>query len=173
MKLNLFWTSPLKSAPPDLVKAMDKRSLEDLEKAINFVKKHGFEAYMPEEMIKANKMLLSLKRLKRLRDEILNLKQSTVAEIRSYSKPPDQVHKVMIATYLLLGNKEKELQVSKIICFIFMTTIVLYLKVSQSGRETVLHVEAAILCMLHDPHMLPVCSSVMIDECPVRTRLVN
>ena len=90
---------------------MDKRSLEDLEKAINFVKKHGYEAHMPEEMIKANKMLLSLKRLKRLRDEILNLKQSTVAEIRSYSKPPDQVHKVMIATYLLLGLKEKELQV--------------------------------------------------------------
>ncbi|XP_041484146.1 trichohyalin-like [Lytechinus variegatus] len=100
-------------ARDDLVKAMDKRSLEDLEKAINFVKKNGFEAHMPQEMIKANKMLLSLKRLKRLRDEILNLKQSTVAEIRSYSKPPDQVHKVMIGTYLLLGNKEKELLVWK------------------------------------------------------------
>ncbi|XP_072170392.1 uncharacterized protein [Diadema setosum] len=97
-------------ARDDLMKAMDKRNLEELEKAINFVKKHGYEAHMPQEMIQANKMLLSLKRLKRLRDEILNLKQSTVAEIRSYSKPPPQVHKVMISTYLLLGNKEKQLQ---------------------------------------------------------------
>ena len=95
----------------DLISAMEKRKLEDLEKAIDFVKKNGFEAAMPEEMVKANKMLLSLKRLKRLKDEILNLKQSTVAEIRSYSKPPKAVHRVMIGTYLLLGNKEKSLQV--------------------------------------------------------------
>ena len=92
---------------------MEKRKLEDLEKAIDFVKKNGFEAAMPEEMVKANKMLLSLKRLKRLKDEILNLKQSTVAEIRSYSKPPKAVHRVMIGTYLLLGIKEKSLQVIK------------------------------------------------------------
>ncbi|XP_072016669.1 uncharacterized protein [Amphiura filiformis] len=97
-------------AKENLVAAMEKRKLEDLEKAIDFVKKNGFEAAMPEEMVKANKMLLSLKRLKRLKDEILNLKQSTVAEIRSYSKPPKAVHRVMIGTYLLLGNKEKTLQ---------------------------------------------------------------
>lgn len=90
---------------------MEIRTLESLEKAIDVVKKNGFEAYMPQEMAAANKMLLSLKRLKRLKDEILNLKQSTVAEIRSYSKPPAQVHKVMIATYILLGNKESELKV--------------------------------------------------------------
>ncbi|PIK57548.1 putative trichohyalin isoform X2 [Apostichopus japonicus] len=97
-------------ARDDLVKSMEIRTLESLEKAIDVVKKNGFEAYMPQEMAAANKMLLSLKRLKRLKDEILNLKQSTVAEIRSYSKPPAQVHKVMIATYILLGNKESELK---------------------------------------------------------------
>ncbi|KAJ8034092.1 hypothetical protein HOLleu_24518 [Holothuria leucospilota] len=97
-------------ARDDLVKAMEIRTLESLEKAIDVVKKNGFEPYMPQEMAAANKMLLSLKRLKRLRDEILNLKQSTVAEIRSYSKPPPQVHKVMTATYMLLGNKESELK---------------------------------------------------------------
>ena len=90
---------------------MNKRTLEDLEKAIDFVKKNGFEAAMPEEMVRANKMLLNLKRLKRLKDEILNLKQSTVAEIRSYGKPPTAVHTVMTSVYLLLGMKEKALKV--------------------------------------------------------------
>ncbi|XP_070555975.1 apical junction molecule ajm-1-like [Ptychodera flava] len=88
--------------------AMERRSLEDLDKGIAFVKKKGFDVHLPHRMIEANKMLLRLKRLKRLRDEIMNLKQSTVAEIRSYQKPPRVVHQVMIGTYLLLGVKEKE-----------------------------------------------------------------
>ncbi|XP_066264985.1 caldesmon-like [Branchiostoma lanceolatum] len=91
-----------------LVEAMKKRKLSDLEKAVTAVKKGGFEVDMPEEMIQANKLMIRLKRLERLRQEVQNLKQSTVAEIRSYSKPPAAVHQVMIATYLLLGNPEKE-----------------------------------------------------------------
>ncbi|XP_033644900.1 reticulocyte-binding protein 2 homolog a-like [Asterias rubens] len=97
-------------AKENLIKAMELRNLEELEKAINFVKKNSMEAHMPQEMIRANKLLLNLKRLKRLKDEILNLKQSTVAEIRSYNKPPRAVHMVMIGTYLLLGNKENTLK---------------------------------------------------------------
>ena len=48
-------------------------------------------------------------------------------------------------------------------------------KVSRSGWETMLHVVAAILRTLRgcDPRMLPVCSSIMIGEYPLRTRLVN
>ena len=48
-------------------------------------------------------------------------------------------------------------------------------KVTRSGSETTLqvHVVAAILRMLRDPRTLPVCSSIMIGEYPVRTRLVN
>ncbi|XP_077982721.1 uncharacterized protein LOC144437614 [Glandiceps talaboti] len=88
--------------------AMERRHLEDLDKAIEYVKKKGFDVHLPHRMIEANKMLLRLKRLKRLRDEIMNLKQSTVAEIRSYQKPPKVVHQIMIGTYLLLGVGEKE-----------------------------------------------------------------
>ena len=49
-----------------------------------------------------------LRRLERIRAEILELKQSTVAEIRSYQKPPPTVHTVMTGIFLLLGNSEKE-----------------------------------------------------------------
>lgn len=56
-------------------------------------------------------ILLQLRRLERIRAEILELKQSTVAEIRSYQKPPPIVHTVMTATFLLLGHKESETKV--------------------------------------------------------------
>lgn len=66
---------------------------------------------LSHELIEANKVLLQLRRLERIRAEILELKQSTVAEIRSYQSPPVVVHTVMTATFLLLGHKEKETKV--------------------------------------------------------------
>ena len=52
-----------------------------------------------------------LRKIQRIRAEILELKQSTVAEIRSYQNPPPVVHTVMTATFLVLGHKEKETKV--------------------------------------------------------------
>ena len=40
------------------------------------------------------------------------LKQPTISEIRSYSTPKEPVRKVMICTYLLLGEQESSLKVS-------------------------------------------------------------
>ncbi|XP_013404051.1 trichohyalin [Lingula anatina] len=93
--------------------AMVKRNLEGLEKAINNVKRKGFEVALAPEMAEANKLLLQLRRLERIRAEILQLKQSTVAEIRSYSSPPTVVHTVMIGTFLLHGHTEKETKIWK------------------------------------------------------------
>lgn len=95
----------------DLKRAMTKRELEELEKAINAVKKHGLEVPLAKELGEATKLLTRLKRLERIRHEILELKQATVAEIRSYQNPPPVVHKVMTATFLLLGHQEKETKV--------------------------------------------------------------
>ncbi|XP_060077748.1 trichohyalin-like [Ylistrum balloti] len=91
-----------------LKRAMTKREIEDLEKAIQTVKKHGFEVQLAKELAEANQLLVRLRRLERIRHEILELKQSTVAEIRSYQTPPLLVHTIMTATFLLLGHKEKE-----------------------------------------------------------------
>ncbi|XP_056020297.1 golgin subfamily A member 6-like protein 22 isoform X2 [Ostrea edulis] len=97
----------------DLKRAMTKRELEELEKAINAVKKHGLEVPLAKELGEANKLLTRLRRLERIRHEILELKQATVAEIRSYQNPPPVVHKVMTATFLLLGHAEKDTKVWK------------------------------------------------------------
>ena len=39
------------------------------------------------------------------------LDQPTVAEIKSYSKPPVLVHQVMTGVFVMLGHKEKEMKV--------------------------------------------------------------
>ncbi|KAK3600386.1 hypothetical protein CHS0354_016002 [Potamilus streckersoni] len=92
----------------DLRNAMSKREIEELEKAINIVKKHGLEKQLARELIEAEKILSRLRKLERIRHEILELKQATVAEIRSYQNPPPVVHTVMTVTFLLLGHSEKE-----------------------------------------------------------------
>ncbi|KAL3868520.1 hypothetical protein ACJMK2_041321 [Sinanodonta woodiana] len=92
----------------DLRNAMSKREIEELETAINIVKKHGLEKQLARELIEAEKILSRLRKLERIRHEILELKQATVAEIRSYQNPPPVVHTVMTVTFLLLGHNEKE-----------------------------------------------------------------
>ena len=94
-----------------LHKAMSKREISDLERAMTFVRKNGFETALAKEMHAAQHLLNRLRRLERIRHEILELKQATVAEIRSYQSPPPIVHTVMTATFLLLGHKERETKV--------------------------------------------------------------
>jgi len=47
-----------------------------------------------------------------MRAKIEELKQPTIAEIKSYSDPPASVGDVMKATFLLLGESYNDLQVS-------------------------------------------------------------
>ncbi|XP_066263927.1 mucin-3A-like [Branchiostoma lanceolatum] len=49
-----------------------------------------------------------IKQLEKLRREVLEASQVTISEIRNYNHPPQKVHQVMTATYLLLGVKERE-----------------------------------------------------------------
>ncbi|XP_052274069.1 trichohyalin-like [Dreissena polymorpha] len=92
----------------NLRKAVSRREIEELEKAINVIKKNGLEVQLARELIEANTILTRLRKIQRIRSEILELKQSTVAEIRSYQNPPPVVHTVMTACFLILGHKEKE-----------------------------------------------------------------
>jgi hypothetical protein len=94
----------------NLKEACQGRNLERLEKAIKDVKKAGLDKYYSVELNEAERLANRLRRLERIRQEILELKQSTISEIRSYQNPPPAVHQVMIATYLLLEYKEKPLK---------------------------------------------------------------
>jgi len=56
--------------------------------------------------------------MEEMKKKIQRLKQSVISEIRSYGSPPDGVHQVMMATYILLGERKGDLKVS-----IFLVTI--------------------------------------------------
>ena len=103
-----------------LRKAIKSRKLKELEDQVAFARKNGFEISLAPELIEANDLIIRLRRLERIRAEILELKQSTVAEIRSYQKPPVQVHEVMTATFLILGHSEKETRVSNVLSLLFV-----------------------------------------------------
>ncbi|XP_076805603.1 uncharacterized protein LOC143449335 isoform X1 [Clavelina lepadiformis] len=95
----------------ELKSATSRRVVSELESAINKARKSGFDRSKDEladEVANANELLLRLQRLERLRSEVLELKQSTIAELRSYQNPIPVIRQVMIATYLLLGTSEKE-----------------------------------------------------------------
>lgn len=71
-----------------------------------------FELFQTSTLKEAESLLQLLRRLKHYMHKILELKPATVSEIYSYNRPLPIVHTVMKATYLLLGEREKQLQVS-------------------------------------------------------------
>ena len=91
---------------------MSLRNLQALEAAITAVQRAGVEDKVKHEINRANKLLLSLRQLDKLKQEVLKLRQSTVSEIRSYNKPHPAVKTVMTAVYLLLGTREKDTEVT-------------------------------------------------------------
>ncbi len=88
--------------------AVAARKLAGLERAVEEVRKGGFEADLRKEMDEAKSLLEKLRKLDLMRKAVMNLSQRVVAEIKSYSKPPTVVHTVMSATFLLLGSPEAE-----------------------------------------------------------------
>ena len=91
---------------------MSKRNMENLEDALAAAEKAGLQRKLNLQMQMARKILEQLKRIEKLRHEIMNLDQKTIAEIKSYAKPPEAVHQVMAGCFLLLlGGSDKNLRV--------------------------------------------------------------
>jgi len=96
----------------ELGQAVDKRLLAELERLMEVVKTEKISSgEIGEELLtRASTLLTQLRKLERAQKEILDLKQSTIAEIRGYQNPPPPVHQIMMATLLLIGHREKELK---------------------------------------------------------------
>ena len=56
-------------------------------------------------------MAARLKKVSELMHSVLALDQRLIAEIRSFQVPPNEVHDIMKATFLLLGNYDEETRV--------------------------------------------------------------
>lgn len=85
-----------------------------MERLLHSASSTSLRRQLGDVVTEAEAMRSRLRRFKRLKHEVLAMDQKTISEIRSYPKPPAAVHAVMMATFLLLGNKEGELQVSRL-----------------------------------------------------------
>ena len=90
---------------------MSQRSLPKLEAVLAAVEKHGLEKKLQLQFKAAQRLAEQLRRIEKLRHDILNLDQKTIAEIKSYSNPPEAVNNVMAATMILLGENEQAVKV--------------------------------------------------------------
>ncbi|KAK7496944.1 hypothetical protein BaRGS_00011924 [Batillaria attramentaria] len=91
--------------------AVQERDLDMLETAIQRANESCVVHHLQdgEALSEAEALRSLLRRLKLYLHKILELKPMTVSEIHSYKRPRPRVHTVMKATYLLLGEKEKQL----------------------------------------------------------------
>ena len=64
------------------------------------------------EVGKSKPILMKFDEMEKMKKKIEQLKQSVISEIRSYGSPPDGVHQVMMATYILLGQRKKDVEVT-------------------------------------------------------------
>ena len=99
----------------DIAEAIARKDLDLLERAMNSISGTSIKRQMSHMAAQAEAMRSRLRRLKRLRHAVLEMDQKTISEMRSYPKPPQAVHGVMAATFLLLGNKEIQLKVRKVL----------------------------------------------------------
>jgi len=98
-----------------LTDAMRSRKLPALEKAIGAAEMAGMEKRLGVQLAMARRILEQLRRIEKLRNAIMSLDQRTIAEIKSYSSPPVAVNHVMTATFLLLGESERRMQVRELL----------------------------------------------------------
>lgn len=91
-----------------LNKAWDEKSIDGLRKAIKACEDKQFEKDLDPEYTRAVKLLERLERIARVRKAVMDLNRPLLAELRSFSTPPPEVHKALIASYLLLGEKKKD-----------------------------------------------------------------
>ncbi|KAK6180469.1 hypothetical protein SNE40_012617 [Patella caerulea] len=91
--------------------AIDERILDRLEYTVERAKNSRVCGSLKHSqvMLDAEETLKQLRRLKKYLVKVLAMKQSTVSEISSYKRPKQCVHDVMKATYLLLGERDKDL----------------------------------------------------------------
>ena len=88
--------------------------MDSLKKAIARAKEVNVDHQLDLQLALANRLKDQLERIEKLRHSVLNLDTKTIAEIKTYSNPPDGVHQSMMATFILLGNHPKEVKVGLI-----------------------------------------------------------
>ncbi|XP_066286953.1 uncharacterized protein [Branchiostoma lanceolatum] len=99
-------TLDLIEARQGLKKAIKTRHRDQLQASLKAAQ--PFKNELRKHMNEAEEILEKIKRLDKLRHAIMAMNQTTIAEIKTYNNPPPAVYKVMMATFLLLGNTKAQ-----------------------------------------------------------------
>ncbi|KAL4227459.1 hypothetical protein ACF0H5_012903 [Mactra antiquata] len=99
-----------KKVKKELEDAVKRRHLETLEKAVDRGQKSRFRDKVRKELEEAEQVRDHLKHLNTISHDVLEMKQPTISELRSYKIPPAIVEDIMRSTFLILGEKEVWLQ---------------------------------------------------------------
>lgn len=81
-----------------------RRAVEDAERS-------SFHVPLQKNIMKAKDMLADLESLEVNSHPVQQMDQKTIAEIANFNNPPRDVHNIMMATYLLLGENRQYLKV--------------------------------------------------------------
>lgn len=100
----------LKKIRRELDDAIKRRHLETLERAITHGKESRFRDKVAKQITEAEDVRDHLKHLNKIAHDVLEMKQTTIAELRSYKYPPDVIVDVMRSTFLMLGEKKEEVE---------------------------------------------------------------
>lgn len=100
----------LKKLKKELEDAIKRRHLETLEKAIEHGNKSRFKDKVTKQITEAEETRDHLRHLDRIAHDVLEMKQPTIAELRSYKYPPPVIYDVMKSTFLMLGEKKEYLE---------------------------------------------------------------
>ena len=109
--------SILLSFPPfkDLDDAIKRRHLETLEKAIEHGQKSRFSNKVQTEIRDAEELRDHLRLLNRIAHDVLEMKQTTIAELYSYKAPQPIIFDVMHTTFIMLGENPSHIEVNIIV----------------------------------------------------------
>ncbi|XP_021364892.1 uncharacterized protein LOC110457720 isoform X2 [Mizuhopecten yessoensis] len=92
----------------ELVEATTEKDMHIIREVLKKVREKQLEVRLEREVVNARSMLERIRNINKLLHAVLTLDQKTIAEIRCYNNPPPAVHRVMMATLLLLGHWEEE-----------------------------------------------------------------
>ena len=104
--------------------AIEQKKLDLLERAVDIVETKNYERHMPKETDTARDLIARLRNIQRLMHDVLALDNRVFAEIRSYPSPIPEIHDVMKAALLLLGNFEEETKVTTKCSYIWNRKII-------------------------------------------------
>ncbi|KAK3104804.1 hypothetical protein FSP39_010451 [Pinctada imbricata] len=94
--------------------ALHFKQIELIERAVDLIETRRHEGHMLKQLNEAKELAVRLKKVTQLMHDVLALNQKLVAELRSYQQPLPEVHDIMKATFLLLGNFEEETRITGI-----------------------------------------------------------